>query len=271
LNLKTNPILLQAEFALNTRQILVTHVIDRIRNATGYICERIIKTWHEVEAIIPDQFEGRIGTRYPTGSKEVVSCKNMVTICYDAEAIGTGDLLENGFGFPLSLAPARVHNEATNQIRKTALITLISSVLTVPIMVLCWAPHLPHKIAYAVSLALATIIQGLIAGPIYSGAIHSLFLGQTIDMNLFVVLSITVAYVVSVASFIHDIQGVDKGIGLSFETSALLVTHASHGWTFGHSICLSASHGVSIGQTFATHQGSREGFSAIRIKILSMR
>lgn len=225
LGLRTNPILLQAEFDLNTRRTSVTDVIDCVRNTTGYNCERITKTWHEVEAIVPDKFEGRIGTKYPTGVKEVVSRKNVVKILYDAEAIGARDLLETGFGFPIILAPARVHNEATNQLRKAALLTFISSILTIPILVLSWAPLPPHKIAYgSLSLALATIIQGVIAGPLYSVVIRSLFRARTIDMNLLVVLSTTAAYVVSVVSFIHDIQGVEKGIGLSFETSALLVT-----------------------------------------------
>lgn len=224
--LRTNPILLQAEFDLNTRRTSVANVIDLVRNATGHTCERMTKKWHEIEAIVPDGFERAIGSTFPTGVKDLVFLtKNLISVRYDSEAVGARDLLKSGFGIPLDLAPARSYNEAASQLRKTASLTFISSILTIPILVLSWAPIPPHKLAYgSLSLALATVIQVVVAGPFYSVAIRSLIFARTIDMNLLVVLSTTAAYVISVVSFIYLAQGLEMGIGLFFETSALLVT-----------------------------------------------
>jgi Cu2+-exporting ATPase len=224
--LRTSPILLQAEFDLNTNRTSITDLIDRVQNATGYNCEQVTKNWQDIEAIVLDKFADSLGHTFPTGVKEVVSvAKNIVSIRYDAEAVGVRDLLDNAFGIPLRLAPARFRNEAASRLRKSASLTLVSSALTIPILVLSWAPLPPHSIAYgSVSLALATVIQVVVAGQIYVLAIRSLVFARMIDLNLLVVLSTTAAYVLSVVSFIYEIHGVDIGVGLFFETSALLVT-----------------------------------------------
>ena len=224
--LRVNLILLQAEFDLNTRRTSVANVIDLVRNALGYTCERIEKKWHEIEAIVPDIFKMAIDNTFPTGVKDVVDLgQNLIRIQYDPEAVGARDLLRNGFGIPLDLAPTRSKKDAGSQLRQTAWLTFVSSILTIPILVLSWAPIPRHQLAYgSLSLALATIIQVVVAGPFYSAAIRSLVFARTIDMNLLVAFSTTAAYIVSVVSFIYLIQGHNMGIGLFFETSALLVT-----------------------------------------------
>lgn len=225
-SLRVNPMLLQAEFDLNTKQSSVANVIDLVRNATGYTCEQITKTWHEIEAIVPDRFEKAIGNIYPAGVKEVVNLgKDLIRIQYDPDTVGARDLLRSGFGDPLELAPARSNKDATSQLRQVASLTFVSSILTIPILVLSWAPIPPHQLAYgSLSLALATIIQVVVAGPFCLAAIRSLIFARAVDMNLLVALSTTVTYVVSVVSFIYLVQGHKLGIGLFFETSALLVT-----------------------------------------------
>lgn len=224
--LRKNLVLFQAEFDLNVRQTSVADVIDSVRNATGYTCKQITKKWHEIEAVVPEGFAKPIGKSFPTGVKDVVDLpKNLISIHYDAAAVGARDLLRTGFETPLDLAPARGKKDATSQLRQTALLTFISSILTIPILVLSWAPIPPHELVYgSISLALATVIQVVVARPFYSLAIRSLIYARTIDMNLLVALSATAAYVVSVVSFIYSTQGHDMGIGLFFETSTLLVT-----------------------------------------------
>lgn len=224
--LRINPILQQAEFDLNTRRTSVGNVIDLVRNATGYTCEHLTKKWHEIEAVVPDGFETAIGTALPAGVKDVIHLtKNLISVRYDSEAVGVRDLLRSGFVVPLDLAPARSQNDATSQLRQTALLTFVSSILTIPILILSWAPIPPHELVYgSLSLALATVIQVVVAGPFYLIAIRCLIFARTIDLNLLVAVSTTAAYVVSVVSFIYLIQDRDMGIGLFFETSALLVT-----------------------------------------------
>lgn len=224
--LRTNPILLQAEFDVVTKLQPISDIIESVRKATGYTGERVVKKWQEIEAIVPDGLDQRIAKGFPIGVKDVVRIdKNTVSIQYDAEIIGARDLLKTGFGTPLCLAPARAHDETTGQIRKTALLTFLSSILTIPILILSWAPLPGHETTYGVvSLILATMIQVVVAGSFYPNAFRSLFYARTMTMGLLVVLSTSTAYLVSVISFIYLTMGIGLSINVHFETSALLVT-----------------------------------------------
>lgn len=80
--------------------------------------------------------------------------------------------------------------------------TLISGILTVPILVMAWAPLHGKKIVYSsTSLALATLVQIFVAGPFYPKATKALVFSRVIEMDLLVVLSTSAAYVFSVVSF----------------------------------------------------------------------
>lgn len=224
--LRTNPMLLQAEFDVDTKLLPISNIIDSVRKATGYTGERVVKNWQEIEVKVPDEFGKRIAKSLPFGVKDVISTgKSTAIIRYDPEIIGARNLVSTVFGTPLSLASARARDDTTGQIRKTAFLTCLSSILTIPILILSWAPLPAHEIAYgAVSLIFATIIQVFVAGPFYPNAFRSLFYAKTIDMGLLVVLSTTTAYLVSVVSFIYLTLGISLSIGVYFETSALLVT-----------------------------------------------
>ena len=225
-DLRVNPVLLLAEFDLNTKRTSVASIIILVRIATGYTCEQMTKKWHEVEAIAPNTSKNSIGNAYRAGVKQVINLpKNLIRIQYDPEVVGTRDLLQNGFETPLQLAPTQSNKKATSHLRQIALLTFVSSILTIPILVFSWAPIPPRQVVYgSISLALSTVIQVVVAGPFYLVAIRSLIFARTADMNLLVALSTTVAYLVSVISFIYLVQGHKLGIGLFFETSALLVT-----------------------------------------------
>lgn len=224
--LRTNPILLQAEFDVDTKLLPVSDIIDFVRKATGYACERVTKHWQEIEAIVPDGFEQLVGEGFPAGVKDIVfTSKNTASIQYDAETVGARDLLNTRFGTRLVLAPTRTCDDTTGQLRRTAYLTCLSSILTIPILILSWAPLPAHKVAYgAVSLILASAVQVVVAGPFYKSAFRSLFYAKTIDMVILIVLSTTTAYLVSIVSFIYLVVGTELSIGMNFETSALLVT-----------------------------------------------
>ncbi|MCJ1427254.1 hypothetical protein MMC29_005157 [Sticta canariensis] len=243
-----NPILFQAEFDLDKNHTSVCDVINLVRKETGYTCERITKKWQELEAICPKKYAEVIARTFPVGVKDVVfKGKNTVLIQYDAEIIGARDLFQTSFGTPLILAPPRVRFEATSQIYTTAYLTFLSSILAIPILILSWAPLPKHEIAYgAVSFTLATIIQVVVAGPFYPSAFRSLFFARTIDMGFLVVLSTTVAYIVSVISFVYQIKGVDLMMGVYFETSALLVTLIMVGRLITSYACQRAMDSASI-------------------------
>ena len=171
----------------------------------------------------PDQFADPLR---PAGVKDVIQLnRNIFSIRYDAKVISARDTLNTGSSSPISLAPLRPHDEVTADIRKTAYTTVLSSILTIPILVLSWAPLPTHKMIYgSVSLALATVIQVVVAGPFYPRAFRSLIWTRTIDMDLLIVLSTSTTYLFSVTSFIYQVKGTSLPTGLFFETSALLIS-----------------------------------------------
>lgn len=198
-------------------------------------------------------FQGRRGTKLPA--------QIVLQIAYDPLVVGARKVvdLSSWHGLPLlpppeqqtptlELAPAVTDASlaaGARHVRSVGLRTLLSAVLTVPVLVLAWAP-LPARddrhttLLYgAVSLVLATFVQVLVAGPFYPAALRSLLFARVLEMDLLVVLSTSAAYVFSVVSFAllaagrpvapegtlsagHGGEG--GGASFFFETSTLLVT-----------------------------------------------
>ena len=225
-NLRKNNLLLQAEFDLDISQVSAQDIISWIRKTVGYRCQRITKRWQELEAIMPEGAERIIAKSSSPGVKDVVfTGKNNVSVQYDVETIGARDLLKIGFGVPLQLAPLKGNDTTKDQNNKTARLAVLSAVLTVPILVLSWAPFSNHRFAYnTASFVLATMVQIIVAGPLYPSALRTLFIVRAIDMDLLVVLSTSTAYIASVVSYIYQSRGIDLPTGMHFETSALLIT-----------------------------------------------
>ncbi|KAJ1303035.1 hypothetical protein OPQ81_011236 [Rhizoctonia solani] len=117
-------------------------------------------------------------------------------------------------------------DSAQREVLRLLYLTLFSAILTLPVLVLAWAPLPPHPTAYgAVSLAMTTIIQICVARPIYVSGIRALLFQYTIDMDLLVSLSIGTAYVFSTVAYACTVAGRPIKDGESyFETAALLVT-----------------------------------------------
>lgn len=149
-------------------------------------------------------------------------------IFYNPYILGARDLLEKGFGSPLSLAPLNTdHAIATDMghLRQTLYMTLLSALLTIPVLIMAWAPLPPHKIAYGSgSLALATLVQFIIAGPFYPKALKALLFSSMIETELLIVISTTTAYIYSVVAFVYEANGRTLSTGGFFQTSTLLVT-----------------------------------------------
>ncbi|KAF8752565.1 Heavy metal translocatin [Rhizoctonia solani] len=116
-------------------------------------------------------------------------------------------------------------DSAQKEVVRLLYLTLFSAVLTLPVLVLAWAPLPPRPTAYgAVSLAMTTVIQVAIARPIYVSGIRALLFQYTIDMDLLVSLSMGTAYVFSTVAYACAVAGKPIQDGESyFETAALLV------------------------------------------------
>ncbi|CAE6526948.1 unnamed protein product [Rhizoctonia solani] len=117
-------------------------------------------------------------------------------------------------------------NSAQREVLRLLYLTVFSAILTLPVLVLVWAPLPPHPTAYgAVSLAMTSIIQVVVARPIYVSGIRALLFQYTIDMDLLVSISIGTAYVFSTVAYACMVAGRPIKDGESyFETAALLVT-----------------------------------------------
>lgn len=154
--------------------------------------------------------------------------KYSARISYDPCVVGARDLLERGFGAPLALAPLKYGHASgtdTDHLQNTLHVTLLSVFLTIPVLILAWAPLPPHKIAYgSSSLALATLVQTIVAGPFYPKALKALRSSGMIEVDLVIVISTTTAFIYSVVAFAYDIKDKPLSTGEFFETSTLVVT-----------------------------------------------
>lgn len=151
-----------------------------------------------------------------------------VRVVFDPYVVGPRDLIENTWSPPVDLAPVGSDpslEAGSKHVRHVGYMTLLSATLTIPVLVLTWAPLPKREIEYALtSLALATIVQAAIAGPFYPKALKTLVFSKVIEMDLLIVLSTSAAYIFSVVSFRYLVANKPLLAGQFFETSTILVT-----------------------------------------------
>ncbi|KAK4188567.1 E1-E2 ATPase-domain-containing protein [Podospora australis] len=223
-NLKTSLVLARAEFDLDGG--LVADVVKHVERTTGFKCERLTKGF-SIGLIVDDPTAFIQGKR-PDGVTDIALVNhNTAQVAYDPKIIGARDLAERGWDSPLALAPPRPDPTlaaSSNHVRHVGYMTLLSIVLTVPVLVLAWAPLPDREMAYqSASLALATIVQVVVAGPFYPKAIKALVFSRVVEMDLIIVLSTSAAFIFSVVSFAFLTAGKPLATGSFFETSTLLV------------------------------------------------
>lgn len=235
-NLKTSLVLSRAEFDLDLRSGTVADVIKHLERTTEFKCEKVNNNNNNqgssVDVISPcDDASEFMQRNWPRGVIAMtLAGKNMVNVAFDDKVVGARDLVEKGWGVPLALAPLRAIDPTlaagSKHVRHVGLVTILSAVLTIPVLVMAWAPLPEREMAYgAASLALATLVQVVIAGPFYPKALKALLFTKVVEMDLLIVLSTTAAYVFSVVSFGYLVAaGRPLSAGEFFETSTLLVT-----------------------------------------------
>lgn len=226
--IKTSLVLSRAEFHINPAQISCEEAVQRLQKATGFECQKISQTGHELEVMSPPTRE-RLPKHLPSGVLSLSSATDTtIKISYDPHAIGARDVVEKIFDRQLELAPNRPDpsiSVANKHAWQVGIATFISACLTLPVLILAWAPLPKRDIIYgSVSLVLATIIQIFIAGPFYAAALRSLVFAQVIEMDLLIVLSTSAAYIFSVVAFALLVADKPLSTGEFFETSTLLVT-----------------------------------------------
>lgn len=247
-NFSFNSVMLQAEFELDLAQASIRQVIERVYCLSGYRGKRVGRGWLNLD-ILSKRNPFELAT--PNGVKDVVKLKgDVVSIKYDPAIIGARQLLkvmETNLGGPVGLAPRIPERQMSIQVRSLLLRTIGSSALTVPILILAWAPLPKRPVLFgAISLALATMIQIVVAGPFYHKAFKSLIRTRAIDMDLLIVLSTSTAFIFSLVSFICKTLGVDLSSELYFDTNALLITFLVMGRFLSEFACHRAIKSASI-------------------------
>lgn len=228
-NVQTSVVLSRLEFDLDLSLGSLGNVIHQIKNGTGFKCERRADKGQGLDVITTSAPKSLFGEFLPPGITDKIRLnQNTIRLFYDPTITGARDILECSFGAPLQVAPLPVPAPvaAGNKlVRQLGFRALFSVTLTVPVLVLAWAPLPELPLVYgAVSLALASAIQVFIVGPYYSSALKSLLASHLIDMDLLIVFGTSTAYAVSIISFTHLAKGTPLSIGQFFDTAALLTS-----------------------------------------------
>ncbi|KAH7167683.1 E1-E2 ATPase-domain-containing protein [Fusarium sp. MPI-SDFR-AT-0072] len=228
-DLKTSLVLSRAEFNIDLRLGSVDEVIKHLERTTEFKCERLQTKGSSLDFIVNGSTSAFIGQIWPEGVLDMsLVYKDTVRVSFDPKIVGARDLAERYWDPPVKLAPPRGDSSleaGSKHVCHVGYTTLLSAVLTIPVLVMAWAPLPEREVAYSsASLALATIVQVIVAGPFYPKAIKALVFSRVIEMDLLIVLSTSAAYVFSVVSFGYLIAGKPLSTGQFFETSTLLVT-----------------------------------------------
>jgi heavy metal translocating P-type ATPase len=235
-NVKTSLLLAQAEFDLRgSTSVNGKNIAGTIEKITGFSCAKIIERGETLDLTVDGSVEN-FTQNWPCGVSDlIVTGRRTIRVFYQPKIIGARDLLSKPFfHFTKLAAPAPPTLVASGRahVLKTLRRTIIAALLTVPVLVLSWAPLPKHEILYgSIQLALATIVQTAIAGPFYASAIKTLLFSRMIEMDLLIVLSTTTAYVYSVVAYAFVVARNPLSTGGFFETSTLLVTFIMVGRT----------------------------------------
>ncbi|KAI5197015.1 heavy metal translocatin [Aureobasidium subglaciale] len=227
-NLKTSLVLGRADFDLNSAIMSISDVMRHLERTTEFKCTKLTTRGSEIYVLPNGELKAFLQQPWPVGVTSMEKAdKTSVRICFDARVIGARHLLQ-ALQPSAQLAPYTGDDSlstASKHVRKVGFMTLLSAALTIPVLVLAWAPLPSKPIVYgSVSLALASVVQIIVAGPFYPNAIKALVFSRIVEMDLLIVLSTSAAYIFSVVSFVYIVVDRPLSTGEFFETSTLLVT-----------------------------------------------
>ncbi|OBT47419.1 hypothetical protein VE00_03240 [Pseudogymnoascus sp. WSF 3629] len=230
-NVKTSLLLAQAEFdlRLSSAAMDTPNTIKAIEKMTGFTCTKMTQSGHALDLII-DGLASDFATKdLPSGVSDIaVLDTHTIRVTYQPNLVGARDLMSDPFFPSPKLAPVAERPLIASgkaHVRLMLFKTIVSAALTIPVLVMAWAPIPQRETIYgAVSLVLATIVQVYIVGPWYISAFNALVFSRLIEMDLLVVLSTTTAYIYSIIAYAFLVSKKPLSTGSFFETSTLLVT-----------------------------------------------
>ena len=154
--------------------------------------------------------------------------KSTVRIHYDARVVGPRDLVERGTKAQVTLAAVDSSSPFVAQrraLRRMWTKTLLSIILTIPVLTLAWLPHSSSIVLKAsISLFFASLLQILVVTSFYPNAYIAVFRNHVADVDVLITLSTSIAYIFSVVAFVYQVIGEPLETGMFFQTSALLTT-----------------------------------------------
>jgi cation transport ATPase len=243
-NHQVNVVLARLEFELDTNRMSVADVIVKLGANTGYTFEEHSAPLGQVlELLVTDTSKLELASM-PFGVTQIestekqpgclssgTSAEKLVRIQYDALQVGARDIFEyyqQVLG-GLRLAPPVSHPSLTmgaKQTRHALFWFLPALALTIPVVVLAWAPIDHGRTVYAhASLALATLVQAIAFKQFLPNALRSLWYARVFEMDFLIALSSGIAYTFSLIAYAFQVKGKPlENTGSFFETSTMLVT-----------------------------------------------
>ncbi|OCH96379.1 heavy metal translocatin [Obba rivulosa] len=230
-NIKTSLVLCRAEFDYDSSATDLQSLIKVVEKRSGFTAEVIdAQAMRWLDLMVDRKLCEQFLLKSPPKGIDSVSRvkKGIMRVIYDAHVIDARTIIQAYAEYTPILAPEARDPAITagaKHIHTLAARVVASSLLTIPVLVMAWAPLPKHPHAYNIaSMVLATAVQTAITGPFYVNAFKDLFFSRLIETDLLIVLSTTAAYVYSVVAFAYEMVGRPLSTGGFFETSTLLVT-----------------------------------------------
>jgi heavy metal translocating P-type ATPase len=229
-NIRTSLVRAEAEFDidLSASKGTVENTIQSLERMTNFTCKQVIQRAGTLDVVVGGAMEPFLNQKLPSGVETIFNeGGHQAQIIYNPRVIGARDVTRILLGphDTLSSLNQRAMDAGRNHLRTAMWMTILSAALTIPVLVLAWAPLPKRETIYgAVSLGLATMVQFIVAGPFYPKALNALFFACMVEMDLLVIISTSTAYIFSVVAYVYTVQGRPLEIRSFFETSTLLVT-----------------------------------------------
>jgi Cd2+-exporting ATPase len=228
-NIRVTFVMGTADFDLDNSMMRVEDVLLKAEKATGFKCARVKSDNQHFDLLMTSTAAKWYSSNLPLGVQLIERLdKRTVRVTYDPTVVGARSLLTE-FGLQEDgVAPPRPDSSLTSgkkRLYEMLISTSLAVVFTIPVVVLAWGNSRVSEYSRAyVSIVLATLVQGLAVPEFYIPAISSLIYSHAVEMDLLVVISITAAYIYSVAAF--GCTMVDRPLETKefFETSTLLIT-----------------------------------------------
>ncbi|KAF3006579.1 hypothetical protein E8E13_006813 [Curvularia kusanoi] len=220
-NHQVNVVMARLEFELDISQISIDDVLRKLGTFTG----------SSLTVNDNNEIEERSTSRFGADKRIVVAQQHQpIRIHYDAKVIGARDIYDfyRRRNEETVLAPPPAHSSLSlgaKQTRRAFYWFLPALVLTIPVLVLAWAPFNHEIPSYAhASVALATVVQIIAWIEFVPSVLRALWYSRALNMDFLILFSTTTAFIFSVVLYAYEIAGRPLETKSFFETSTLLVT-----------------------------------------------